>query len=167
MKIYQISEAEYEAIESMSRVNQYKDVDKRLQVLLLRYEGKTDREIGEKLGYHRKRVSQLCSEYKQVGLEEYARRKYGGNHRNLSIEEEAAFLSKFKEAAETGQVPTVSEIAAAYDEETGKERVTNNTVYELLHRHGWRKLIPQTAHPGKASEEEIESSKKLKNSWTI
>jgi len=56
-------------------------------VLLLRHEGKKDREIAEKLDYDRKRVSQLCAEYKRVGLEEYARHKYGGNRHNMSNEE--------------------------------------------------------------------------------
>ena len=161
MKKHIITQGEYEAIKALAKSNQNKWVDKRLQVLLLRYEGMTDAKIGEKIGYSRKRVSQLCAEYKRIGLNEYARRKYGGNNRNMSAEEEKAFLSQFEEAAKKGQVTTIAEIAAVYNEKTNKERVSKSTVYYLLHKHGWRQITPKTAHPGKASEAEIEASKKL------
>jgi len=161
MKKYIITEPEYEAAVAAAKKNQNKHIDNRLQVIILRYEGKKDIEIGEKLGYHRKRVSQLCAEFKQVGLEKYIERNYGGNHRNMTDAEEKAFLAGFEEAAQKGQIITIDEIAAAYDELTGKERESKSTVYYLLHKHGWREITPQTAHPGKASDEAIEASKKL------
>ena len=165
MKKHTISKEEYEAIKAQAKRNQNKRVDKRLQVLILRYEGMKDREIAKKLDYDRKRISQLCAEFKLVGLEEYARQKYGGNNRNMKSEEEKEFLAGFEEAARNGQIITIGEIAAAYDEKTGKEHESKSTVYYLLHKHGWRMIAPQTAHPGKASEEAIEASKKLTLSW--
>jgi transposase len=147
VKKHTITESEYEDIKSLERSNQNKRVSKRLQVLMLRYEGKKDREIAEKLDYDRKRVSQLCAEYKRVGLEEYARHKYGGNHRNMKEDEERAFLGKFEESAKDGQLTTIAEIAAAYDETTGKKHESYSTVYYLLHKHGWRIITPQTVHP--------------------
>ena len=167
MRKHTISKEEYEAIKALAKRNQNKRVDKRLQVLILRYEGMKDREIAEKLDYDRKRISQLCAEYKLVGLEEYARHKYGGNNRNMTDEAEREFLAGFEEAARSGQIITVAEIAAAYDEKTGKQHESNSTVYYLLHKHGWRMITPQREHPGKASDEEIEASKKLKLSLTI
>ena len=161
MKKHIITEQEYKEIKKLEKSIQNKRVSKRLCVLLLRYEGKKDREIAEKLNYDRKRVSSLCAEYKRVGLEEYARHKYGGNNRNMTEGEEKEFLAKFEEAAKAGQVTTISEIAAAYDEVTGKERESKSTVYYLLQKHDWRIITPQTVHPGKASDEVIEASKKL------
>jgi len=161
MKVHTITKGEYEAIQALRKQNQNKRIDKRLQVLLLRYEGLADQAIGDKLDFHCKRVSQLCAEFKRVGLEEYARHKYGGNHRNMSQEAEQEFLEQFKETAQNGQIPTVAEIGIAYAEQTGKNLQTNSTIYGLLHRHGWRTIIPQKAHPGKASDEAIEASKKL------
>jgi len=122
---------------------------------------KKDREIAEKLDYDRKWVSQLCAEFKRDGLEEYAKYKYGGNHRNLTDEEEKAFLSGFEDAAKKGKMTTISEIAEAYDKLTGKERESKSTIYYLLQKHGWRMITPQTVHPGKAGDEAIEASKKL------
>jgi len=121
MKTYHISEAEYEAAKAYAKKNQNKRVEKRLQVIILRHEGLTDQEIGEKLGYHRKRVSQLCSEFTKVGLEEYARHKYGGNNRALTNAEEAEILEKFSQKAEKGGIVTVREIKAELDEKRGKD----------------------------------------------
>lgn len=160
MKKHIITEKEYEEIKRKLKRNQNKHIDKRLEVLKLRYEGKKDREIGDKLEMHRKRVSQLCAEYKEVGLEEYIKRKQGGNHRNMSEEEEKTFLNQFEEAAKKGQLTTVGEIATAYDEVTGKEHESKSTVYYLLHKHGWREIMPASTHPNKADETEIAASKK-------
>ena len=161
VKKHIITKAEYETVKAMSKRNRDKRIDKRLQVIILRYEGKKDIAIAEKLDYHRKRISQLCAEFKQVGLSKYVDKKRGGNNRNMSEAEEKVFLSQFEEAAKEGQVITIADIAAAYDEKTGKERTSKSTVYYLLNKHGWRQITPQTAHPGKASEAEIEASKKL------
>ena len=155
MKKYIITKPEYEAAVAMAKKNMDKRIDKRLQVIILRYEGKTDEEIGKEVKYHRKRVSQLCSEFKTAGLSEYTSLKYGGNHRNLSEEEEKAFLAAFEEEAKDGQITTISEIAAAYDALTGKERESKSTVYYLLQKHGWRTVKPRTVHPSKASDEVI------------
>jgi transposase len=160
MKTYHIGEGEYEAAKALAKKNQNKHIDKRLQVIILRYEGLKDREIGEKLEYHRKRVSQLCAEYARVGLEEYARNKYGGNHRALTYDEEAEILEAFSEKAEKGEVVTTREIKAALDKKRGKD-TGKGYVYEVLARHGWRKVMPRSRHPKAADEATVEASKKL------
>ena len=160
MKTYHISEAEYEAAKELAKKNQNKRVDKRLQVILLRYEGLKDREIGEKLGYHRKRVSQLCAEFAEKGLEEYARHKYGGNHRALTDEEEREILNNVSEKAEKGEIVTVREIKDALDEKRGKD-TGRVYVYNVLHRQQWRKVMPRSRHPKAADEATVEASKKL------
>jgi len=70
VKKHIITEAEYAAAKAASKRNKNKRVEKRLQVIILRYEGKKDVEIAQKLDYLRKRVSQLCAEFKRVGLDE-------------------------------------------------------------------------------------------------
>jgi transposase len=160
MKKYIITKKEYETAKTAAKRNENKQIEKRLQVIIMRYEGKKDKEIAEKLGCHRKRVSQLCAEFRKKGLEEYTLRKYGGNNRNMRDEEEKRFLARFEEAAKEGQIITIGEIAAAYDEATGKTHESKSSVYYLLHKHGWRMITPKTAHPGKASDGEIESTKK-------
>ena len=163
MKTYHISEDEYEAAKALAKKNQNKYIDKRLQVIILRYEGLKDREIGERVGYHRKRVSQLCAEFSNVGLKEYARNKNGGNHRNMSREEETSFLKGYEERAVAGEMVDVKEIKAGYAEKVGRKTRSHGQIYALLKRNGWRKVMPRSRHPKAASEAEREASKKLSN----
>jgi transposase len=160
MQKHVITEQEYETVKTLAKANKLKRIDRRLQVILLRYEGKKDIEIAEKLDYTRKRVSQLCAEFKKVGAEEYARQKYGGNSQAVSVEKEREILDKFRKEAEAGKVVTAWEIKKAFDELRGKD-TGRGYIYMLLARHKWRMVMPRGKHPKKASDEEIEASKKL------
>ena len=86
---------------------------------------------------------------------------YGGNRRNMSFEEETTILAPFRERAEKGEMVEVIEIAKAYQSAVSHP-VSKGQIYCVLHRHGWRKVMPRSRHPKKASEEVIEASKKLK-----
>jgi len=135
---------------------------RKMQSVALRGEGKDNDEIGPITGYHPAYVSHLVSVYCNEGLAGLCKDdRVGGNHRNMTDAEEKEFLAGFEEAAKNGQMTTVAEIAAAYDKLTGKERESQSTVYYVLNKHGWRQITPQTMHPGKANEAEIEASKKL------
>ena len=160
MKKYMLSAEEYQAVLSAIKVNRDKLVDRRLRVLKYRYEGLSDQQIAEITGYHEKRISQICKEYKEQGLEVFAKKKYGGNHRSLSESEEREILAEFEKKAEAGQIITVHEIKEAFDKRLGKD-TGRVYVYMVLRRHQWRKVMPRARHPKKASEEAIEASKKL------
>ena len=84
-----------------------------------------------------------------------------GNHRLLSIEEEVALLRPFMEKAEKGQILEVSEITKAYEEAIGRELNRSSHIYQVLKRHGMRKVMPRSQHPNKACDEVINASKKL------
>ena len=161
---YRITEEEYQAIKAKEKETKNKQISKKLKVLMLRYEGKSNQEIAEKLDMSSDRISHLISEYKKVGLDEYVRMKYTGHHRSMSYEEEQEILDQFAGKAEKGQIITVKEIKAAFDEKIGKD-TGRGYIYMLLERHGWRKLKPRSQHPQKASDEEIAASKKLSPSW--
>ena len=160
VKKHIITEAEYKAVKEAARNNTNKRVDKRLQAIILRYEGKKDIEIGDKLGYSRKRISQLCADFKKQGVDEYARHKYGGNNQALTEQEEKEILEKFEEKAAIGEIVTAQNIKAAFDEKRGKD-TGRGYIYMLLERHKWRTVMPRGQHPKKASNEAIEASKKL------
>lgn len=93
------------------------------------------------------------------GIEEYSGLRYAGNHRSLSLEEEDEILDTFKKDAEKGKIVSAWEIKKAFDEKLGRD-TGRGYIYMLLARHGWRKLMPRSKHPNKASDEEIDSSKK-------
>ena len=107
-------------------------------------------------------VSQWVSAYiNNGGITALLPKERSGMHRNLSIEEEKAFLSTYTKQAEAGQIIDLNELKAAYIEKVGHS-IGGSQIYRMLERHGWRKVMPRSKHSQKASDEAIEASKKLK-----
>ncbi len=72
--------------------------------------------------------------------------KEGRRHQYLTLLEEKEFLSPFFAQAESGEIATMAQIQRSYEAQVGHE-VDDSTIYRLLHRHGWRKLMPRPRHP--------------------
>lgn len=159
-QVYKFSEKEIEDIVQARRENKNKRVEARLKALEMRARNIKAREIAEATGFHSAYISQLTAKYKKGGIEAVAGNHYGGNRRNMSIEEEAAILAPFRERAAKGEMVEVKEIEAAYHAAVDHP-ISVAQIYYVLHRHGWRKVMPRSRHPKKASDETIEVSKKL------
>lgn len=157
---YEFSEEEIKAIQQARKENRDKRAEARLKALELRAEGQEAKEVSKATGFHPAYVTQLVAKYRKQGLEAISGNHYGGNHRNMSKEEEEAILAPFKRQAEKGRIIETREIAEAYQKAVDHP-VSKGQIYRVLHRHGWRKVMPRSKHPKKASEEDIESSKKL------
>ena len=160
-KSYAISQSQLVEIETARKRNRNKNIERRLYVLVMRAEGKSLEEISEKTGYHISTASKLIARYMRDGISAIAENHYKGNRRNMSFEEEAAILTPFIERAKRGEMVDIKEIAAAYQKAV-PHKISDTQIYYVLHRHGWRKIMPRSRHPKKASEEAIEASKKLK-----
>lgn len=80
------------------------------------------------------------------GSVEKARHRGGRRRANMTESDEAAFLAPFFDKASRGGILVVGEIKKALDERLGRKTALAST-YNLLHRHGWRKLAPDRAHP--------------------
>lgn len=160
-KEYQINEIQVAELEVARKQNTNKNVEKRIKALLLRAQGKKRAEVAQLTGFAKTYISQLVANYCNNGLSAIAENNYPGNHRNLSYEEEAKLLKSFKKKAEQGQIVEVSTIKASYEKKLGRELKSNGHIYLILQRHGWRKVMPRSKHPKKASDEAIEASKKL------
>ena len=78
----------------------------------------------------------------------------------MSYADEEALLAPFKAQAEAGNLVEISEIEEAYRKAVGHS-IGTSQIYYVLHRHGWRKVMPRSRHPKKADEEVIATSKKL------
>ena len=157
---YKFSEDEIKKIEQARKDNKDKRAEARLKALELRAKGADAKEVSRATGFHASSVTRLVAKYRDHGLEAISGNHYGGNHRNMSIAEEAAILAPFQARAERGELVEVSEIARAYQAAVDHP-VSKGQIYFVLHRHGWRKIMPRSRHPKKASEEEIAASKKL------
>ena len=131
-----------------------------MKALEFRAKAATAKEVSEATGFHPASVTRLVAKYRDHGLEAFTGNHYGGNHRNMSVEEEAAILAPFRVRAEKGEIVEVKEIIAAY-QAADDQPLSVSQIYFVLHRHGWRKVMPRSRHPKKASDETIEASKKL------
>ena len=157
---YKFTEEQIKEIEQARRDNKDKRAEARLKALELRAKGWDAEKVSKATGFHASSVTRLVAKYRDHGIEAIAGNHYGGNRRNMSIEEEAAILVPFKERAEKSELVEISEIANAYQAAVDHS-VCKAQIYRVLHRHGWRKVMPRSKHPKKASEEEIAASKKL------
>jgi len=89
---------------------------------------------------------------------------WGGRRReNMNHEEEKAFLTPFFEKAATGGILIIGEIKQALDLRLGRTTALASA-YNLLHRHGWRKLAPDARHPKADKEAQEEWKKNSRNS---
>ena len=160
-KIYKISAEQLAEIQSARRKNTNKFKEKRLRVLVLHAEGTPRSEISKITEFNECHISRLVSLYFSQGLPAIIGNNIKGNRRNLSFEEEATLLAPFKSAAEKGNVVDINAIKVEYAKLVGRDMDNDKSqIYRVLARHGWRKVMPRSKHPNKASNEEIESSKK-------
>ena len=143
-------------------MNRDKNIDKRLKAIELRGSGLKYKEIAEKTGFAASYVGELVKKYFDNGISAIAGNNYKGNHRLLTFEEEVELLKPFIAKAEAGQLVAVKEIEMAYIAAAGKEPGSNSHIYRVLKRHNFRRVMPRSQHPNKASDEVINTSKKLK-----
>ena len=121
-------------------------------------------EIATALGGHTGSVHNLHSRYLHAGASALLEGDHGGRRRALlSREGEQALLRTFTATAKQGGVAEASRIRVALEQPVGHP-VTKSTVYRLLARHGWRKLVPRPEHPN-ASREAQEALKKSSAAW--
>ena len=103
----------------------------------------TARAIGVSTGW----VSQLRQQFIRAGGVMADKPGRGGRRRqNMTREEEAVFLQPFFDQAQAGGILVVGQIKQALDRQLG-HKVALASAYNLLHRHGWRKLAPDKRHP--------------------
>ena len=121
-------------------------------------------EIALALDWRTSSVYNLHSRYLQEGAEVLFSAGRGGRHRAwLSFEQEQQLLASFASTAGQGGMAEMSLVCRAYQQQVGHE-VARSTVYRLLARHGWRKLVPRPQHPD-ASREVQEAFKKSSAVW--
>ena len=119
----------------------------RIQMVLLRESGMTQPLIAAAMGVSLSTVNRAHMAYDRGGLEALKPRPSGGRKReNMTLEDEKALLARFAKAAGAGEMLNVHDLKAAYEKAIGHE-TSKSTIYNLLARHGWRKLMPRPFHP--------------------
>jgi transposase len=134
---------------------------KRVLVLDYSAKGLNQDEIARLTDYSISRVSDFVSEYFTNGIGYFTEEhRKGGNRRNLTPKQEEELIDDFRKEAEQGKVVSIDRIKEKYESVRGKE-TANSTIYYFIKKMDWRRVMPRREHPEKASEAEIEASKKL------
>ena len=104
-------------------------------------------------------IHQLHGAYKKFGIDGLKSKEKGGrNNELLSEKQEVEVLNAIESEAKKGGVLEVSKVHNALQEKAGKT-ISKQTAYNILHRHGWRKISPRPKHP-KSDKKEQEAFKK-------
>jgi len=157
-----LSVDQLEEIKVARKINRDKKIESRLLAIELHGEKVARKEIASKTNLNPDYIGKLVKKYQDGGLNAVTKSHYPGNHRLLSIEEEIQLLDKFMKDAEAGKLVDVHEIKAEYEQAIGRELNSTGHIYQVLKRHGFRKVMPRSKHPNKASDAVIHSAKKLK-----
>jgi transposase len=119
----------------------------RIQMVLLREGGMTQPAIAAAMGVSLSTVNRAHMAYDKGGIKALKPKPIGGRQReNMTLSEEEALLARFGKAAGAGEMLNIRDLKAAYEQAIGHP-TSNSTVYNLLARHGWRKLMPRPFHP--------------------
>lgn len=109
-------------------------------------------EIANHLSVSKSFVHKTISEYNRFGVASIETKGKGGRHHSyLTPKEEEEFMAYFISSAKKGQIATAGQIKDAYEKRIGMQ-VHKTTIYRLLQRTGWRKIVPLPTHPLKNSQ---------------
>ena len=120
----------------------------RIQCVLIRATlGGSAAQIAQLLGWSTATVHVIHSRWAKEGDALFDLHARGGRrHQHLSAAQEDRLLAPFTAKAQAGGLLHVSEIKQAMQKKVGSA-VAPSTVYRMLDRHGWRKVIPRPRHP--------------------
>ena len=98
-------------------------------------------------GTTKRKVHQVISDYNRQGVKAIETPGKGGRRRGyMSLSAEKKFLAQFDFIAKKGVITTVTKIKRAFEAQIG-QTVHPTTIYRLLERHQWRKVMPRSHHP--------------------
>jgi len=116
------------------------------------------KDIAKDTGVSVATVHQLIPRYNRLGVAAVETKGKGGRHHEyITVEEEKQLLEVFLERAKKGELVTIKQIKQAYEQKVG-HKINEVTIYRLLKRHRWRKVMPRPYHP-KANKQEQEDFK--------
>ncbi len=142
------SEVLKKAMEAARKAKTADDLRAAQAVILPGLFGMKDRDVAELLGRSRGSVIRMRKAFSQQHSgRELVDRNWGGRRYGyMSMDQERQFLSRFLDQASLGGAVNAGEIKRALEALVG-HRVAKTTIYRMLDRHGWRKIMPRPHHP--------------------
>lgn len=141
---------------------------RRWQAVYLRqaHPGMTVGNVAKTCGVAYRTVTQWTWGYNKHGPEWLEAKKRGGRRRGLmACEEESAFMEGLRHDAQDASHVTAAKVKSAAERRLGRE-LPKDYAYDLLWRHGWRKVMPRAHHPKADRQRREDFKKNSRKCWT-
>jgi len=137
----------------------------RWQAIYLVAKGLRVEQAAEYIGVAKGTIYQWIFQYNHQGPESFSLQGRGGRRFGMmSVEEEAGLLDSIRAEAERGEIVGTFWLRELVEKKLGR-KVSKDYLYDLLHRHGWRKVVPRPRHPNADLEKQEEFKKNSRSSW--
>lgn len=110
-------------------------------------------------------IYKIVEGYNKLGVQSIRYSPRGGRHRFLlSTEQEAALLQTIEQKAAKGLVKTANDVRSLVESKVGR-KVSDDYLWDLLKRNGWKKKMPRPHHPKRTLAEQQEFKKNSPTVW--
>jgi transposase len=110
-------------------------------------------------------IYKIVESYNHTGAKALVYKQKGGRRRSLlSLNEEAMLFASLESLASKGLIKTANDIRIVVERKAGKP-VSDDYLWDLLHRNGWKKKMPRPHHPKRSIEEQTDFKKNSPKSW--
>jgi transposase len=112
-------------------------------------------------------IYKIVENYNRSGEDAIIYKPKGGRRRALlSVDEERSLFVSMEEQASKGLIKTANDIRSIVERKVGKP-VSDDFLWDLLHRNGWKKKMPRPHHPKRSLEEQADFKKNSPKSWSL
>jgi len=156
------------AQQTINNLSYRDDILVALSIVLISQGKLNQKEIGTVLGVSISTVKRMIKDFKKRSsdAESTVQPAWGGDRRSfLSWEEENEVLEQVTPKAMQGQIATVADIQGFLEAKAGK-KMSQQTVYNILYRHNWHKVVPDKALPKNDSENLVRLKKPFQKRYT-
>ena len=123
-------------------------------------------QIGAAIGVSKHTVYQLIRAYNKRGIAAVGKKQKGGRRRSLlSIDQEIALMEELKQMAQSGQIYSAAAIRKHVEAKVGS-KVSDDYLWDLFNRHGWKKKMPRPRHPKSDKATQRKFKKNSRNYWS-
>jgi transposase len=110
-------------------------------------------------------IYKIVEKYNLEGVNALIYKPKGGRKRSLlSLEEESTLFISLESLASKGLIKTANDIRSVVEKKVGKQ-VSDDYLWDLLHRNGWKKKMPRPHHPKRSIEQQAEYKKNSPKNW--
>jgi transposase len=111
-------------------------------------------------------IYKIVEKYNRHGVAAIACRPRGGRKRSfLSLKEEKDLFGSLEQMAARGLIKTANDMRKVVETKVGRS-VSDDYLWDLFHRHGWKKKMPRPHHPKRSVAEQAEFKKNFPKIWT-